>query len=98
MQKILSSLVDYDSIEYSNIHISFVNSHSNSTQIGELLYQILPAAYTQAVSQALGSTMDHLPLQTDSMYKQLLAKQHQVELLRMKMEQKIPDENEEVEE
>ena len=98
VQKILSSLVDYDSIEYSNIHISFVNSHSNSTQIGELLYQILPAAYTQAVSQALGSTMDHLPLQTDSMYKQLLAKQHQVELLRMKMEQKIPDENEEVEE
>lgn len=97
VQKILSSLVDYDSIEYSNIHISFVNSHSNSAQIGELLYQILPAAYTQAVSQALGSTIDHLPLQTDSMYKLLLAKQHKIELAKLKtsIEQVVSEEDKE---
>ncbi|MBP5752655.1 MAG: hypothetical protein J6W60_07355, partial [Treponema sp.] len=100
VQKILSSLVDYDSIEYSNIDISFVNSHSNSMQIGELLYQILPAAYTQAVSQALGSTIDHLPLQTDSMYKLLLAKQHKIELEEFKSSfgPAISDEDKEVEE
>ncbi|MBO4320599.1 MAG: xanthine dehydrogenase family protein [Treponema sp.] len=95
VQKILSSLVDYDDIEYSDIHISFVNSHENSAQIGELLYQILPAAYTQAVSQALGCTIDHLPLQTDSMYKLLQARQHKMELARMKQEIKRKKQEEE---
>ncbi|MBR4004726.1 MAG: xanthine dehydrogenase family protein [Treponema sp.] len=87
VQKILSSLVDFEQIDYSNIHISFVNSNGDSAQIGELLYQIIPAAYTQAVSQALGITIDCLPLQTDSLYKMLLAKHRKIEAMKMQKAQ-----------
>ena len=63
------------------------NSNGDSAQIGELLYQIIPAAYTQAVSQALGITIDCLPLQTDSLYKMLLAKYRKFEAMKMQKAQ-----------
>lgn len=98
VQKILSSLVDHDDIEYTDIQIDFMNSHENPAQIGELLYQILPAAYTQAVSQAVGITIDRLPLQTDSLYNLLLAKQRKLEVEKLKMEQEKLNEEKEAEE
>ncbi|MBP5451789.1 MAG: hypothetical protein J6Y16_06095, partial [Treponema sp.] len=84
--------------EYSDIKIFFMNSHENPAQIGELLYQIIPAAYTQAVSQAVGITIDRLPLETDSLYNLLLAKQHKLDVEKLKMEQEILSEEKEAEE
>lgn len=77
IQKVLSSLVQDETVNCSNIHISFLQSTSNPTQIGELVYQVLPSAYTQALTQALSCTINSLPLHTDSLYNQLCIKREQ---------------------
>lgn len=74
VQRVLKSLVDNENIECLNITIHFVPSEESPAQIGELVYHVLPAAYTQALSQASGCTINSLPLQTDSVYHYLVAK------------------------
>jgi len=74
IQKVLASLVCEEAISCSNIHVSFMQSESDATQIGELVYQVLPAAYTQALTQALGCTINTLPLRTDTLYNRICDK------------------------
>ena len=38
-------------------------------QIGENVFQIIPAAYTQALSQALDHTISSLPLSIESIFE-----------------------------
>lgn len=71
IQKVLSSLVSNDTIDCKNIKVMFMKSNESPMQIGEIAYNVIPAAYTQALSQALGCTMTSLPLQTDSVYYKL---------------------------
>lgn len=80
IQKILISLVEDSVIEAENIHISFCNSDSEPLQIGELVHQILPSAYTQALSQAITEIVNKLPLQTDSLYNFYMAKTSETEI------------------
>lgn len=79
IQKILISLVEDSVIDSENIHISFCNSDSEPLQIGELVHQILPSAYTQALSQAITGIVNKLPLKTDSLYNFYIANQHDPE-------------------
>ena len=74
IQKVLASLVDDETVECNNIHVSFLHSDESPTQIGELVYQVLPSAYTQALTQALSCTINTLPLQTDTIYKRVCDK------------------------
>ena len=67
-RKILSSIVTSSRIPLKNISIEFLDSDSDSMQIGALLDKIIPAAYTQALAQVLGAPVDHLPLKNDSLY------------------------------
>ena len=46
-----------------------MQSEDEPKQIGNLIYSILPPAYTSALSQAMGLTVNSLPLQTDSIFK-----------------------------
>ncbi|MFA6937166.1 MAG: xanthine dehydrogenase family protein [Treponema sp.] len=71
IQKVLASLVEDENLICSNIHISFRQSKDNPTQIGELVYQVLPSAYTEALSQALCCSTDKLPLKCNSLYERL---------------------------
>lgn len=68
VQRSLSSLLENDDLECGNIRISFVQSDRKPSAIGELVYKVIPAAYTQALSQALDCTIDKLPLKADSLY------------------------------
>ncbi|MBQ3686494.1 MAG: hypothetical protein II932_01535 [Treponema sp.] len=43
----------------------------NPEQIGGLVYQVIPSAYLQALSQALGTQLTGLPLQYDSIYRMI---------------------------
>lgn len=69
IQRVLLSLVEDSIISTDNLHISFYQTNSEPLQIGELVHQILPSAYTQAISQAIGCIVNKLPLQTDSIFK-----------------------------
>ncbi len=68
IEKVLRSLVKDDSIECDNIHISFVASDEEPAEIGKLVYQVLPAAYTEAISQAIGKVINKIPITTDTLY------------------------------
>jgi CO/xanthine dehydrogenase Mo-binding subunit len=81
IQKVLSSLVQDETVNGNKIHISFLQSTSTPTQIGELVYQVLPSAYTQALTQAVGCTINTLPLRTDSLYNQLCMKREHDEAI-----------------
>lgn len=69
IQRCLSTLVEEDPLTCPDISIKFMQSDEEPKQIGHLVYSILPAAYTSALSQALAVTVRSLPLQTDSLFK-----------------------------
>ena len=71
IQKILSSLTDEKETLCDDISISFMKDDGNPEQIGGLVYQVIPSAYLQALSQALGTQLTSLPLQYDSIYQQI---------------------------
>lgn len=71
IQKILSSLTDEKETLCDDISISFMKDDGNPEQIGGLVYQIIPSAYLQALSQALGTQLTELPLQYDSIYRKI---------------------------
>jgi len=71
IQRLLSSLVKKEKLNYDiqNIKISFLDSDEPPMQIGENVFHIIPAAYTQALSQALDHTIDSLPLSIESIFE-----------------------------
>lgn len=69
IEKVLRSLVEDDMLECDNINISFVASDEEPTEIGKLVYQVLPAAYIGAISQAIGKEINRIPIKTDTLYK-----------------------------
>lgn len=71
IQKVLSSLTEGKKTECDDIKIFFMNGDGNPEQIGELVYQVIPSAYLQALSQALGAQLEGLPLKYDSIYQQI---------------------------
>ena len=71
IQKILSSLTDEKETVCDDISISFMKDDGNPEQIGGLVYQVIPSAYLQALSQALGTQITSLPLQYDSIYQKI---------------------------
>ena len=54
-----------------------MNGDGNPEQIGELVYQVIPSAYLQALSQALGTQLDTLPVQYDRIYQEIKTLQSQ---------------------
>ncbi|MCR5217336.1 xanthine dehydrogenase family protein [Treponema sp.] len=79
VQKVLHTLVKEEPLDCPDIKIIFTNSDKSPKQLGELIKKIIPAAYTQALSQALNSTVKSLPLATDSLYEILAKKQEEDE-------------------
>lgn len=69
IQQTLRELIQDDTVRSANIRIQFLQSESEPKQIGDIVYSILPAAFTGALSQALAITMTRLPLQNDTLYK-----------------------------
>ncbi len=71
IQKCLSSLVADDRIDCEKIKISFMKSNEPPEQIGELVCQILPSAYIQALSQLLGTQITQIPVTQTTIYETL---------------------------
>lgn len=68
IQHCLASLVDGDALKCPVITVQFTQSEEEPKQIGGLIYSILPAAYASALSQAVASTVEKLPLKTESLF------------------------------
>ncbi len=68
VEKVLSSLVKNDTIKVENLQIIFMESDDNPAKLGELIYNIIPASYTQALSQALNCSINRIPIETKTIY------------------------------
>lgn len=66
---ILSNLVEGHPLKSEKIHINFVETQPEPKQLGELIYNILPAAFANAVSLVLNKTITKLPLSGDTIYR-----------------------------
>ncbi|MGN0729172.1 molybdopterin cofactor-binding domain-containing protein [Treponema sp.] len=98
IQKVLSSLLEDDKVECKNIRISFMQSEKDPSQIGELVHQVIPAAYTQALTQALNCTINSLPLKTDSLFIKIKEQKARIKAMKemeAALEQKAQQELEE---
>ena len=69
IERCLASLVEGDSLKCPAVSVQFMQSEEEPKQIGRLIYSLLPAAYTSALSQAVAVTVPCLPLETDSLFK-----------------------------
>lgn len=68
IQQELSTLVEGKTLEYENLHIKFNKSSKKSGQIGELIHNSLPAAFSTAMSLALASPITELPVTEKQIY------------------------------
>ena len=71
---ILSNLIEGQPLKAENVHINFVETTPESKQLGEIVYNILPAAFANAVSQVLNRTITKLPLSGDTIYRGIIDK------------------------
>lgn len=65
----LSSMVTGEVLKAADVTVQFTQSEEEPKSIGNIIYSILPAAFTSALSQAVAGNIDFLPLQTDSLFK-----------------------------
>ena len=69
IQEGLREVIEDEEIEATAISIQFMQSNDEPKQIGDIVTSLLPAAYATALSQAVGKTITHMPVQTDTIYK-----------------------------
>ncbi len=69
IQEELREVIEDEEIEATSISIQFMQSDDEPKQIGEIVASLLPAAWASALSQAVGKTITHMPVQTDTIYK-----------------------------
>jgi hypothetical protein len=71
-----------------------MQSEKDPSQIGELIYQVIPAAYTQALTQALNCTINSLPLTTETLYKKIREEKRRIrEQKEMQKKEEAQNEN-----
>lgn len=68
IQRVLESLIEDDSLTFSNIRVQFVQSNNTPSPLGDLMYAVIPPAFAAALSQALQASITSLPIKTDTMY------------------------------
>ena len=69
LQQELSQLIQNETVPCDSIHISFIQSDAPPVQIGNLVHNIIPAAFSSALSLALNSHVHELPCTIETLYK-----------------------------
>ena len=68
IQQELSMLVKDKTVSCSQVNISFVKSNNKCGQIGALIHNTLPAAFSSALSLALATQLNELPCTEDLLF------------------------------
>jgi len=68
VQKILSQLVENEILSPKELKIQFIDSEEEPKKIGHLLQSVIPAAFSSALSIALGKTVNSLPITKEGIY------------------------------
>lgn len=68
---ILPQLMENTYIKSDCVHVSFIENDEEPRQIGEIVYNLLPAAFATAVSHAMGKAVTSLPITNGYIYGML---------------------------
>jgi len=68
VQQELQMLVKGRAVPYDDLHIQFIKSDKKSGQIGELVHNTLPAAFSSALSVALATQLTQLPVTENQIF------------------------------
>ncbi|MBQ9630806.1 MAG: molybdopterin-dependent oxidoreductase, partial [Treponema sp.] len=68
IQQELNHLIAGQSVHCEQVHIAFIKSDRAPVQIGSLIHSTLPAAFSNAMSQALGIKIHSIPCNTEMLY------------------------------
>lgn len=67
-EKELNSLVKDSNLFCRKININFVQTNSNPGQIGEIIHNLIPSAFSNALSQVLCTQITKLPISTEEIF------------------------------
>lgn len=93
IQQELSRLVEGRSIPCDNYSINFIESKGKSGQIGDLIHNTLPAAFSTAMSLALDTQLPKIPFTEDLIYS--LTKEQEVKKQKIKAQDSLKETTEE---
>ncbi len=68
INRILADLIKYETLDCPSINVRFVQSDEEPKQIHGLVQNVLPAAFTSALSQALANTVSDVPLMQETLF------------------------------
>ncbi|MDY5124302.1 MAG: xanthine dehydrogenase family protein [Treponema sp.] len=68
IQQELSMLVEGKTFSCNNININFIQNNNKSGQVGQLIHNTLPAAFSTALSLALATQLEKLPVTEKQIY------------------------------
>ncbi|WP_191016764.1 xanthine dehydrogenase family protein molybdopterin-binding subunit [Treponema zioleckii] len=68
IQQCLANLVEGETVPADKIKVALIQSDDEPKMVAHLIESILPAAYSSALSQALGKTVESIPLKNDTIY------------------------------
>ena len=68
ISKCLRSLVKDENLNCPEVSVQFTQSSEESRDFSNIVYSILPAAYTSALSSSIKSEVSQIPLESDSLF------------------------------
>ena len=68
IRRLFSCFEEFQNSPFPAVSVNFIPSGSEPKQIGDLVFNVLPAAITKAVSQALQSKNLSFPIKPKSLY------------------------------
>ncbi len=69
IQQILPELITDRTPQMPPVSITFVQNSGESKQIGDLIFALIPAAFTQALAQTAQQSIRSLPIMTDTVFR-----------------------------
>lgn len=78
IQHALSELVVDEELNCDHISVSFIQSDNDPTQVDGLISRILPAAFTSALSQAIGHEINTIPVKPQHFFKEMISNENSV--------------------
>ena len=69
VRQALSEIVEKESIHCENVNVFFIQSKSEPKQIGNIVYSLIPPAFSAALSQTIASTVNFLPMKNETLFE-----------------------------
>lgn len=91
VQQELTMLVQGKTVPCDSIHINFIETEEKSGQVGGLVHNTLPAAFSSALSLALATKLTHLPCTETQLFKLIRDRENRMRTVIKTADQNKPE-------